>query len=45
MQFINNIYNYRFLANKASMASRIDCFSNDDNVRTAVFGEKLKEQV
>jgi len=35
----------RFLANKASMASRIDCFSNDDNVRTAVFGEKLKEQV
>merc|ERR1712183_1022196 len=35
----------RFLANKASMASRIDCFSNDDNVRSAVFGEKLKEQV
>merc|ERR1719354_35081 len=35
----------RFLANKASMASRIECFSNDDNVRTAVFGEKLKEQV
>merc|ERR1712096_172541 len=35
----------RFLANKASMASRIDCFSNDDNVRSAVFGEKLKGQV
>merc|ERR1712096_387768 len=35
----------RFLANKASMASRIDCFSNEDNVRSAVFGEKLKEQV
>merc|ERR1719427_1722222 len=35
----------RFLGNKASMASRIDCFSNDDNVRSAVFGEKLKEQV
>ncbi|KFK38628.1 hypothetical protein AALP_AA3G138900 [Arabis alpina] len=32
----------RFLANKCSMASRIDCFA--DNSTTA-FGEKLKEQV
>jgi nucleolar protein 56 len=32
----------RFLANKCSIASRIDCFS--DNSTTA-FGEKLREQV
>ncbi|KFK35536.1 hypothetical protein AALP_AA4G003300 [Arabis alpina] len=32
----------RFLANKCSMASRIDCFA--DNATTA-YGEKLKEQV
>lgn len=32
----------RFLANKCSIASRIDCFSED---ATDVFGSKLKEQV
>merc|ERR1712007_353028 len=32
----------RYLANKASIASRIDCFSEE---ATTVFGEKLKEQV
>eukprot|EP00271_Cylindrocystis_brebissonii_P019880 TRINITY_DN6312_c0_g3_i1.p1 TRINITY_DN6312_c0_g3~~TRINITY_DN6312_c0_g3_i1.p1 ORF type:complete len:541 (+),score=156.95 TRINITY_DN6312_c0_g3_i1:830-2452(+) len=32
----------RYLANKCSIASRIDCFSD---VSTARFGEKLKEQV
>jgi nucleolar protein 56 len=32
----------RYLANKCSIASRIDCFSD---VPTHVFGEKLKEQV
>jgi hypothetical protein len=32
----------RYLANKCSIASRIDCFS--DNA-TSVFGEKMKEQV
>merc|ERR1712080_185132 len=32
----------RFLANKCSIASRIDCFSD---VSTKKFGEKLKEQV
>merc|ERR1712110_254087 len=32
----------RFLANKCSIASRIDCFSE---VSTKIFGEKLKEQV
>merc|ERR1711894_356318 len=32
----------RFLANKCSIASRIDCFSD---VSTKIFGEKLKEQV
>lgn len=32
----------RYLANKCSIASRIDCFSE---VPTKVFGEKLKEQV
>merc|ERR1719394_1955394 len=32
----------RFLANKCSIASRIDCFSE---VSTKLFGEKLKEQV
>ena len=32
----------RFLANKCSIASRIDCFSED---ATDVFGMKLKEQV
>merc|ERR1712088_364971 len=31
-----------FLANKCSIASRIDCFSE---VSTKIFGEKLKEQV
>merc|ERR1711988_227986 len=32
----------RYLANKCSLASRIDCFSDE---ATTVFGEKLKEQV
>ncbi|CAI7907939.1 unnamed protein product [Closterium sp. NIES-53] len=32
----------RYLANKCSMASRIDCFSE---ASTSVFGEKLKQQV
>merc|ERR1712223_80029 len=32
----------RFLANKCSIASRIDCFSEES---TKIFGEKLKEQV
>lgn len=32
----------RFLANKCSIASRIDCFSEE---ATTVFGNKLKEQV
>jgi len=32
----------RYLANKCSIASRIDCFSEDS---TTVFGSKLKEQV
>lgn len=32
----------RYLANKCSIASRIDCFSE---VSTGAFGEKLKEQV
>jgi len=32
----------RYLANKCSLASRIDCFSDE---ATTVFGEKLKDQV
>lgn len=32
----------RYLANKASIASRIDCFME---VATSAFGEKMKEQV
>merc|ERR1719217_799865 len=32
----------RYLANKCSMASRIDCFSD---VATTVFGEKMRDQV
>jgi len=32
----------RYLANKLSMASRIDCFSDE---ATTVFGEKLRDQV
>merc|ERR1712224_814198 len=32
----------RYLANKCSMASRIDCFSE---ISTTVFGEKMREQV
>merc|ERR1711976_783711 len=32
----------RYLANKCSLASRIDCFSDES---TTVFGEKLKDQV
>ncbi|KAL3696135.1 hypothetical protein R1sor_010211 [Riccia sorocarpa] len=32
----------RYLANKCSIASRIDCFSE---VNTSIFGEKLREQV
>merc|ERR1719158_1248852 len=32
----------RYVANKCSLASRIDCFSD---VNTRVFGEKMKEQV
>merc|ERR1712228_1118647 len=31
----------RYLANKCSMASRIDCFSDES---TTVFGDKLKDQ-
>ena len=33
---------HRYLANKCSIASRIDCFSEES---TTVFGSKLKEQV
>merc|ERR1712216_263286 len=32
----------RYLANKCSIASRIDCFAD---IQTSLFGEKLKEQV
>merc|ERR1712217_984891 len=32
----------RYLANKCSIASRIDCFSDES---TTVFGEKLRDQV
>ena len=32
----------RYLANKCSIASRIDCFSD---FQTTLFGEKLKDQV
>merc|ERR1712048_1194696 len=32
----------RYLANKCSIASRIDCFSDE---ATAIFGEKLRDQV
>merc|ERR1719209_2527657 len=32
----------RYLANKASIASRIDCFTDN---RTCLYGEKLKDQV
>lgn len=32
----------RYLANKCSMASRIDCFADE---ATTIFGEKLKDQV
>jgi len=32
----------RYLANKCSIASRIDCFMD---VATSTFGEKMKEQV
>lgn len=32
----------RYLANKCSIASRIDCFMDS---ATSVFGEKMKEQV
>merc|ERR1711877_113655 len=32
----------RYLANKCSIASRIDCFSAE---ATTIFGEKLKDQV
>merc|ERR1711870_227062 len=32
----------RYLANKCSIASRIDCFSEE---ATTVFGEKLRDQV
>merc|ERR1712157_526837 len=32
----------RYLANKCSLASRIDCFSDESST---VFGEKLKDQV
>merc|ERR1712110_1210999 len=32
----------RYLANKCSMASRIDCFSDES---TTIFGEKLRDQV
>merc|ERR1712227_784159 len=32
----------RYLANKCSIASRVDCFSDE---ATTVFGEKLKDQV
>ena len=33
---------FRYLANKCSIASRIDCFSEES---TTIFGTKLKEQV
>merc|ERR1719284_1378132 len=32
----------RYLANKCSLASRIDCFSD---IATCIFGEKMKDQV
>merc|ERR1712048_563920 len=32
----------RYLANKCSIASRIDCFSDE---ATTIFGEKLRDQV
>jgi nucleolar protein 56 len=32
----------RYLANKCSLASRIDCFSS---VSTSIYGDKMKEQV
>merc|ERR1711904_732090 len=32
----------RYLANKCSIASRIDCFSDE---ATSIFGEKLRDQV
>merc|ERR1711897_101231 len=33
---------FRYLANKCSIASRIDCFSDE---ATTIFGEKLRDQV
>jgi len=35
----------RYLANKASVAARIDCFADDPTTQTTLYGEKLKEQV
>jgi len=32
----------RYMANKCSIASRIDCYSE---LNTSIFGEKLREQV
>ncbi|XP_012535420.1 nucleolar protein 56 [Monomorium pharaonis] len=35
----------RYLANKCSIASRIDCFRDERMHQTKVFGEKLRQQV
>merc|ERR1711915_1068364 len=35
----------RYLANKASVAARIDCFADDPTTQTTLYCEKLKEQV
>jgi len=43
MYYTNSSYQIgRYLANKCSIASRIDCFSEES---TTIFGSKLKEQV
>ena len=42
LKHLNVEFNHRYLANKCSIASRIDCFSEES---TTVFGSKLKEQV
>ena len=38
---LQSLWTLRYLANKCSLASRIDCFSDE---ATTVFGEKLKDQ-
>ena len=35
----------RYLANKCSIASRIDSFGDETEVTTAIYGEKLRAQV